>query len=189
MLSYNELTKGILFVMDGEPWEVLESHFLRMQQRKAVVQTKIKNLISGKIVDRNFQPSEAFEEIEIEKIKVKFLYTHRGEFWFNESGNPQVRFSLKAEVLGGSEKFLKPNMEIIAFKFSDKIINIELPVKADYKVIEAPPAIRGDTAQGGTKVITIETGAKITAPLFINEGDIIKINTETGEYVERIKKA
>lgn len=189
MFSYTDLTKGILFVMDGEPWEVLESHFLRMQQRKAVVQTKIKNLISGKIVDRNFQPSDSFKEAEIEKTPVKFLYANRDEFWFNESGNPKTRFFLKAEALGGSEKFLKPNLGITAFKFNDKIINIELPIKADYKVIEAPPAIRGDTAQGGTKVITIETSAKITAPLFIGEGDIIKINTETGEYVERIEKA
>lgn len=188
MFSYTDLTKGILFVMDGEPWEVLESHFLRMQQRKAVVQTKIKNLINGKIMDRNFQPSDAFEEAEIEKIRVKFLYAHRDEFWFNELENPKNRFILKAEALGGSEKFLKPNLEIIAFKFSGNIINIELPIKADYKVIEAPPAIRGDTAQGGTKVITIETSAKITAPLFIGEGDIIKINTQTGGYVERVEK-
>ncbi len=91
MLSYNELTKGILFIMDGEPWEVLESNFLRMQQRKAVVQTKIKNLITGKIIDRNFQSSEAFEEAEMEKMKSRFLYESRGIYWFDEIGNPKNR--------------------------------------------------------------------------------------------------
>lgn len=201
MLSYNELKPGIFIVLDSQPFEVLESQFLRMQQRKPVMRAKIKNLFSGAIVERSFQPIDKIEEAEIEKIKVKFLYTHRDEFWFNEVESPplqrsearsknlsgKVRFSLKAEALGGLEKFLKPNLEIIAFKFSDKIINIELPVKADYKVIEAPPSIRGDTAQGGTKPVTIETGAKISAPLFINEGDTIRINTQTGEYVERVK--
>jgi elongation factor P len=192
MLSYTELIKGVLFIMAGEPWEVLESHFLRMQQRKAVVQTKIKNLISGKIVDKNFQPSDALEEAEIEKVKSRFLYENRRVYWFDEKGNPKNRFSLGVEQIGGQSQFLKPNLEVTALKFSaeggDKIINIELPVKADYEVTEAPPSIRGDTAQGGGKVITIETGAKISVPLFIEAGDIIRINTQTGEYVERIEK-
>jgi elongation factor P len=190
MLSYTDLTKGILFIMDGAPWEVLESHFLRMQQRKAVVQTKIKNLITGKIIDRNFQPSDNFEEAEMEKMKSRFLYENRGVCWFDELDNPKNRFSLKKEELGETTaKFLKPNLPVTALKFQDKIINIELPIKVDYKVVEAPPAIRGDTAQGGSKVVTIETGAKVSVPLFINEGDIVRINTQTGDYVERIEKA
>jgi len=188
MLSYNDLIKGVLFILDNEPWEVLESHFLRMQQRKAVMQTKIKNLINGKIVDRNWQASDYFEEAEVEKIKAKFLYAHRQEFWFSELDNQKNRFSLKGEIIGESEKFLKPNLEISALKFGEKIIKIEMPVKADYKVIEAPPSIKGDTAQGGTKVVTLETGAKVSVPLFINEGDLIKVNTQSGDYVERIDK-
>ena len=84
--------------------------------------------------------------------------------------------------------FLKSNLEITALKFKGKLINIELPIKVDYKIIEAPPAIKGDTAQGGAKAVTIETGAKINVPLFIDEGDIIKVNTQTGEYVERVEK-
>lgn len=189
MLSYTELTKGVLFVMDGEPWEVLEANFLRMQQRKAVVQTKIKNLMTGKIVDRNFQASDNFEEAEMEKMKSVFLYESRGVFWFAEPGNPKNRFSINKEELSEQAvNFLKPNMEISALKFKDKFVSIDLPIKNDYKVVEAPPAIRGDTAQGGTKVVTIETGAKLSVPLFINEGDSVKINTQTGEYVERLEK-
>lgn len=121
-------------------------------------------------------------------MPVQFIYESRGVYWFNEANNPQNRFSLKKEELGGGVNFLKSNLEIIALKFEGKIIRIELPIKIDYKVTEAPPAIKGDTAQGGAKAITIETGAKINVPLFIDEGDIIKVNTQTGEYVERVEK-
>jgi len=187
MLSYTDLTKGTLFIMDGEPWEVLDAHFLRMQQRKAVVQTKIKNLINGKIIDKNFQPSDEFEEAEIEKMKARFLYENRNVFWFDEVSNPRNRFSFSRDILGKKADFLKPNLEVSAVKFNDRIIGIELPIKVDYRVIEAPPALKGNTATGGNKMITIESGAKISVPLFINEGDIIRVNTSTGEYVERVE--
>lgn len=188
MLSYTDLTKGILFIMDGQPWEVLESHFLRMQQRKAVVQTKIRNLISGKIVDRNFQASDEFEEAEIEKKSAVFIYNHRGEYWFTEGEDSKNRFMLSVEILGEAAKFLKPNTKVATVVFGGKVIKVSLPVKMEFEVIEAPPAIRGNTAQGGTKVVTIEGGTKISAPLFVNQGDIVRINTETGDYVERVEK-
>lgn len=188
MLSYTDLKKGILFVLDGEPYEVLDSHFLRMQQRKAVMQTKIRNLITGKIVDRNWQASDEFEEAEVEKKQAIFIYSNRGEFWFHEENNPKNRFSAKEELLGENAKFLKPNTKVTAVFFNNRIIKIYLPVKMDFKVIEAPPSIKGNTAQGGTKMVTIEGGAKISVPLFVDVGDIIRINTETGEYVERVGK-
>lgn len=173
---------------DKQPYLVVESEFVRMQQRKPVMKTKIKNLISGKTLERSFQPSDEIEEAELEKMKAQFIYESRGEFWFHEAGNPKNRFSLKVEEIGNSIKFLKPNLEIIALKFAGKIINIELPIKVDYRVVEAPPAIKGDTAQGGTKIAVIETGAKIIVPLFIQEEDIIRINTQTCEYAERVEK-
>lgn len=195
MLSYTDLTKGVVFVMDGQPYEVLESHFLRMQQRKAVVQTKIRNLITGKVLDRNFQPSDGFEEAEIERKSAIFIYKKPGrgpqaadELWFYEEGNPANRFMLSADVLGEQAQFLKPNTKVGTMVFSDKVIKATLPVKVDFEVIEAPPAIKGNTAQGGTKVVTLEGGTKISAPLFVNQGDIVRINTETGQYVERVEK-
>lgn len=187
MLSYNELKPGIYIIFNGEPYRVEAFEFLRMQQRKPVAKTKIRNLITGKILDRNFQQSDSFEEAEIERIKSRFLYSSRGEFWFSEIDNPKNRFNLKINIVAEAEKFLKPDLGITALKFKDKIINIELPIKVDYQVIEAPPAIKGDTAQGGAKVAVIETGAKISVPLFINEGDVIRVNTITGEYAERVK--
>lgn len=189
MLSYNELKPGIYIIFNGEPYRVEAFEFLRMQQRKPVAKTKIKNLITGKILERNFQQSDFFEEAEIERIKSRFIYSSRGEFWFSEIDNPKNRFNLKMDIVGEAEKFLKPDLETTALKFKDKIINIELPIKVDYKIIEAPPAIKGDTAQGGVKVAVIETGAKINVPLFISEGDVVRVNVQTEEYVERVEKA
>lgn len=185
-LAYTDLTKGVLFIMDGAPYEVVETHFLRMQQRKAVVQTRIRNLITGKLLDRNFQASDNFEEAEIEKKNSMFIYMNKGEYWFHAEGDPKARFSLNAEVVGDQGQFLKPNTKVMTWLFNDKVIKVEIPIKMDFKVIEAPPSIKGNTAQGGTKVVTIEGGAKVSAPLFINEGEMIRINTETGEYVERV---
>ncbi|MBI3459006.1 hypothetical protein HY061_01965 [Candidatus Azambacteria bacterium] len=128
------------------------------------------------------------------KTKAEFLYSHRNEFWFKDN-DKKGRFMLSEEVIGEAKNFLKPATEIIAIRFfpsqgkdadEGKIINIELPVTGDYKVVEAPPAIRGNTSQGGSKVVTIETGAKISTPLFIEVDDIIRVNTERGEYVKRI---
>lgn len=174
--------------MDGEPYLVLEYAFLRMQQRKPTVQTKLKNLITSKIVSKSFQGSDVFEEAEIDKMPIIFLYESKGDYWFCEKGNPKNRFSLKEENISEQAKFLKPNTDIVAYKFGEKIINIELPVKMDYKVIEAPPSFKGNTATGGNKTVKLENGLMMQVPMFINDGDVIRVNTETGEYVERAEK-
>jgi elongation factor P len=185
-LAYTDLTKGTLFIMDGAPYEVVDMHFLRMQQRKATVQTRIRNLITGKLLDRNFQASDNFEEAEIERKNAMFIYAAKGEYWFHEEGNPKARFSLSEELVGTQGQFLKPNTKVQTMIFEEKVIKVEIPIKMDFKVIEAPPSIRGNTSQGGTKSVTIEGGAHVNAPLFINEGDMIRINTTTGDYVERL---
>lgn len=188
MLSYNDLKSGVIFLLAGQPWQVLESNFLRMQQRKPVNQTKIKNLITGKTVSRNFQPSDNFEEAEISLQEIIFLFNHRDKYVFCQKDNRGQRFEIGQELLGESTKFLKADTPLQAVNFKGKIINVKLPVKMDFKVIEAPPGLKGDTAQGGTKIVTIETGASVSVPLFVNAGDIVRLNTQTGEYTERIKK-
>ena len=188
MLGMNDLRVGTFFILEGQPFEVLFSQHLKMQQRRPVMQTKIKNLITGKVIERNFQQSDYFEEADIQKKEVKFLYSHRDEFWLSEIDDPAKRFRLEENIIGEAGKFLKPSTLISALLFNDKIINIELPVKMDFKVIEAPPSSRGNTAQGGTKQVKIETGATVNVPLFIEEEDIIRVNTQTGEYTERVEK-
>ena len=119
---------------------------------------------------------------------MKFLYAHRDKYWFANENDPSKRFELREDILGDSVRFLKPNTVLDSILFKEKIIDIELPVKMDFKVVEAPPAIKGDTAQGGVKQVKIETGASVNVPLFINQDDIVRINTETGEYTERVEK-
>lgn len=187
MLSYGDLKKGVTFILDGDPWQVLESGFLRMQQRKAVMQTKIRNLKNGKIVDRNFQASDSFEEAEIEREPATYIYNNRGEYWFHKRDDKANRMPLDAGTIGDKTIFLKTNLEVTLMKFKDKVINVELPVKVDYEVVEAPPVVKGGTAQGGSKSVKIETGATVTTPMFIGTGDRIVVNTETGEYVERMQ--
>jgi elongation factor P len=186
MLNYNELKPGEYIVIDGQPYVVLEFNFLRMQQRKPVVQTKIKNLITGKIIERSFQSSDKLEEAEIETKLIKYLYNHRGEFWFCEESNPGARFKIEEKMIGDSADLIKSNSLVDSVVFKNQIINIKLPVKVELKVIEASPATKGNTAQGGTKQVKLETGAFINTPLFIKEGDVIRINTATREYVERV---
>ena len=109
MINYNQLKPGVIFIFDGEPCEVMEFSFMRMQQRKPVAQTKIKNLITGKILSRTFQHSDSFEEADMEKKNVKYLYGHRGEYWFCEENNPANRFKLSREQIGAAANFLKPS--------------------------------------------------------------------------------
>lgn len=186
MLEYNEITVGKQIIFDNEPWEVVASHVFRKQQRKPVNATKLKNLITGRMTEYSFHVSEKAEEADIESKNIKFIYERNGEYWFHEESDPSKRFSLSGEQVGFGAKFLKKDAVVKAMVFEEKIIGVKLPIKVELKVVEAPPSTKGNTAQGGNKVVKVETGASVNTPLFINEGDIIRINTETGEYAERV---
>ena len=188
MISYTDLKPGVRVIVDGQPYEVTDSQFVRMQQRKPVMKTKLRSLLTGSVQERAFQPSDRLEEAELEKEDAAFLYAHRGEFWFSEPENSKNRFMMKEDLVGSGAQYLKPSLVVVVIKFQGKIIGIELPIKVEYKVVEAPPSARGNTAQGGSKSITIESGAKVTTPLFVSEGDTIIVNTQTGEYVSRSEK-
>lgn len=185
MLEYNEILTRRYIIVDGEPYEVIDAHIFRMQQRKPQNKTKLRNMISGRVTEMTFHASDKVEEAEIEKKEAKYLYANRGEWWFCEPSNPANRYKIAEATLGDGIKFVKPNTIVELLMFGEQIIGVKLPVKVELKVVEAPPAIKGDTAKGGNKQVKLETGATINAPLFINEGDVIRINTETGEYVER----
>jgi elongation factor P len=188
MLEYNEILPKKVILLDGEPYEVLDAHVFRKQQRKPVNQTKLRHLISGRITEQAFHVSEKVEEADLSTKEVKYLYTNRGENWFCMPANPSERFMLSSDIVGPQGQFLKPNSIVEALIFDEKIIALRLPIKVELKVTDAPPAVRGNTAQGGTKQVTLETGAVINAPLFVNEGDIVRVNTELGTYVERVDK-
>lgn len=188
MLSYYDLRKGVQFIFEGQPYEVLEFRQMGKAQDVVVAQTKIRNLITGKAVPKNFHQGDMFEEAELVKFQAKFLYSHRGKYVFCHADNPGKRFELTQDQLGETIHFLKPNQEVQAIVFKDQIINISPPIKVHIKVSEAPPGVQGDRSQGGTKSVTLETGATVNVPLFVQTGDVIEVNTETGEYVRRIEK-
>lgn len=190
MLEYNEIREKKIIIYNDEPCEVVESHVARTQQRKPQNQVKLKSLISGKTFAATFHVSDMADEADITKREVKFLYHNRGEYWFANPENPRERFQLDEAIVSEAGKFLKENSNVTALIWDNDgeeiTIKISLPIKMEFKVKEAPPAVRGDTAKGGNKIIVLENGATLNAPMFISEGDTIRVNTETGEYVERV---
>lgn len=189
VLSYNEITQKKVIEYNNEPFEVLSSHVFRMQQRKPVNQTKLRSLLSGKVLEISFHQSETVQEADIGNMKAVYLYTNRGDSWFAENGNPKNRFSFPEDAVHDKVQWLKTNSPVDMMTYKDKPATVKIPIKMELKVVEAPPAVKGDTATGGSKQVVLESGATVSTPLFINEGDILRINTETGEYVERADKA
>lgn len=188
MLSYSELKPGVLITLDGEPYEVLSATTVKKQRQKPTNQTKLRNLLSGNVVERTFHQSDTLEEAAVDEQDVEYLYSRRGASFFADPDNPKDRFSLPAEQVSEQLRYLTPNMRVTALKFRDEVVSIKIPIKVDLKVTEAPPNVKGNTAQGGTKPVTLETGISVTTPMFVEAGDTIRVNTETGEYVERVKK-
>jgi elongation factor P len=188
-LQYSEIREKKIIIHDNEPCEVVESHVARTQQRKPQNQVKLRSLISGKVFPATFHVSDSADEADIIKRDITFLYQNKGEYWFCDPEDKSKRFKLDEALIGVAGKFLKQNGNVTALVWDNDgeevTIKLSLPIKMEFKVKEAPPAVRGDTSKGGVKVIVLENGSTLTAPMFINEGDIIRVNTETGDYVER----
>jgi len=191
VLQYNEVKERKYIVYNTEPYEVLSSHVFRKQQRKPVNQVKMRNLITGKMAENSFHSTDKVEEADISKKTIIFLFQKQNrqqgitEYWFSNEDDRSNRFALSEELVGPSKSFVKENEPITALVYNDQIVGITLPMKVDLKVTEAVPAVAGNTAQGATKQVTLETGALVTVPLFIKQGDVLTINTTTGEYVSR----
>lgn len=187
MIQYNEVRPGVAVIVEGEPYVCTWNNVMQKQQRRPVNQTKLRHIIRGNVIEYSFQQSDKLQEAEIESKPAMFVFhdERKGEWVFHDIKDKSKRFSLSDEVVGEPGRFLKPNTQVETKSFNGEIFAAALPIKVDLKVTEAPPSIRGNTAQGGTKIVVLETGATVDAPLFVNEGDMIRINTTTGEYVER----
>ena len=184
--SLNSIRAGIILLYNGEPYQVQTANFVRMQQRKPVMQTKLRHLVTGKVLEYSFKPGESVEEAGLEKQKANYLYSDATNAYFMDQENYE-QFGIALSTVGSGALLLKEGIEVTALIFNEKPISVELPKKIDLAVTSAPPAIKGDSAQGRVmKTVTVETGATLQTPLFVNEGDVIRINTETGEYVERV---
>lgn len=190
MLEYSEIRTGKIIIYEDEPCEVMDNHVARTQQRKPQNQVKLKSLLSGRTWNTVFHASDKADEADITKKDVKFLYANKGEYWFSDPEDPKDRFKLDEKILGDSAKYLKTNENVAALVWDndgeEQIISIKLPVKMEFIVKDAPPSIKGNTANGGGKLVTLENGIKLNVPFFIETGETIRINTENGEYVERV---
>ena len=189
VLSYNEITLKKVIIHEGDPCLVIASHVFRKQQRKPVNNTKLKNLKSGRLLEVTFHQNETAEEAELETKTITYIYKKPGEYWFHIAGKPAERFFLSEDLVGEQGRFLKERSDIDAVVFDDEVIALKFPIKMDLKVTEAMEAVKGNTSSGALKEVTVETGATLMVPMFINAGDIISINTETGDYSERVEKA
>lgn len=189
VLSYNEILPKCIIDYNKEPYEVLSAHIFRMQQRKPVNQTKLRHLVSGKVVEISFHQNETVTEAEVDKMPANYLYTNRGESWFAEVGNAKNRFSFPEEVVHDKVQWLTPNSLVEVLTYEEKPMTIKIPVKVGLVVKDAPPTVKGNTVSGGTKLVELVTGAKVDVPLFINTGDIVRINTDSGLYTERVTKS
>jgi elongation factor P len=189
VLSYNEILPKCIINYNKEPYEVLSSHVFRMQQRKPVNQTKLRHLVLGKVLEISFHQNETVSEADIGRMQAVYLYTNRGESWFAEEGNPKNRFSFPADRVHDKVQWLAPNTVVEVMTYEEKPVTIKIPIKVELEVKDAPPAVKGNTVSGGTKLVTLSTNTTIAVPLFINPGDIVRMNTDTGEYAERVEKA
>ena len=188
-LQYSGLTAKVNVILDGDPFVVLSSAIAKKDRQKASNNVKLKNLRTGGVIDRTFHQSDTLEEAEVSKRTVKYLYHNRGQYFFCSPDNPGERFSLTDEVVGELSKYVSGNDLVEALVFNDEIINVLTPIKVSLKVAEASEAVKGNTSSGATKEVTLETGLKLNVPQFINRGDTVRVNTDTGEYTERVKKA
>lgn len=191
LLPYNEVREHKIIIWEGQPYEVITSHVFRKQQRKPVNATKIKNLITGRVAEISFASSDKIEEADISTRKALYLYIAKGEVWFCDTKDKANRFAIKEEVVGDKIKFVKSNTEVELSIFTDKedeelIIGVKLPIKVELRIKDVAPSIKGASVTGGNKVATLETGATIQVPMFIENDELVRINTETGEYVERV---
>lgn len=185
MYEITELKPGRAIQIDGEPFVVLTSVFGRKSQDKANMQCKLRNLKTGAIIARNFQGSEKIQPADVGRRRVQFLYSNAGVFTFMDSENYD-QFDLPEEIIGDGALYLVDGGEVDALMFEEKPIGITLKPTVELKVVETIPGVKGDTATGGNKPAKLESGAKVNVPLFVNEGDIVKVNTETGLYMGRV---
>ena len=185
MIDVNELRKGVTFTMDGELYKVLEYQHHKPGRGKATIRTTLRNLRTGATIQKNFISGDRVDDIRIERRGVQYLYTDGDLYYFMDT-ETYDQTPLSAAVLGDQAIYLKESMELVLSTYEGEPLDIELPTTVEMKVVKSEPAIAGNTATGALKKVTLETGLKVQVPLFIEEGDSIRVDTRTGEYVTRV---
>ncbi len=184
MLTMNDLRVGVAITHEGEPYVVLWSDFMRTAMRKPVMRTKLRNLISGRVLELTFKPDDKIQEADLERNKASYLYAQNGEHYFMDQ-TTYDQFFLSNDQLGDQAKYLKEGLEVQVLNYEGRPVTIQIPKKVEFTVVEAPDAVRGDTATNTSKTIKLDNGLEVRAPMFIKQGERILVNTETGEYSAR----
>jgi elongation factor P len=188
MYDSSDIRKGLKIMMDGAPYTVVEFQFVKPGKGAAFTRTKVKNLLTGAVLERNFRSGEKFEPANVETKTMQYLYKDADSFVFMDTSTyDQVQ--IPETTIGESSDYMPENINVEVLFFQDRAVGVTLPNFIEQAIVETEPGFRGDTATGSTKPGKISTGATINVPLFISVGDIIKIDTRTGDYIERVGRA
>ena len=184
MISTNDFRTGVTVTIDGDAWQVVEFQHVKPGKGAAFVRAKMRNLCTGAVVERTFNAAERMPKAVVDRRAMQYLYQN-GDLYVFMDNETYEQSELSKEQLGNAINFLKENMEAKIMVYDTRILGVELPNTVELKVQETEPGIKGDTATGGSKNATLETGYVVKVPLFINEGDVLRIDTRSGEYIER----
>jgi len=186
VISTAEFRNGAKIEIDGEPFVMIEFQHVKPGKGGAFVRTKLKSLRTGNVIDRTYRSGEKVDTPNLEEKNMQYLYASGDDYFFMDNETYE-QSSMSAEQLGDNRKWLKENMVIKVLYHNDNPIGVEVPMFIELKVVQADPGVKGDTASGGSKPATLETGAVVKVPLYLEEGEVIRVDTRTGEYMERVK--
>ncbi len=184
MISTNDFRTGATVEIDGQPWSVVEFQHVKPGKGSAFVRSKLRNVETGAVIERTFRAGEKLPRATLDRREVQYLYNAGDDYTFMDTQTfDQV--TLSKDQVGDNTRFMLENMNLFLIHHNSRLIGIELPNSVELKVVRADPGLRGDTASGGTKPVTVETGYIVNVPLFIQEGDVLRIDTRSGLYIER----
>jgi len=183
-ISINQFKQGLTVLIDGQVYSIVDYEHVKPGKGAAFCRTRLKNLATGQLIERTFRDGEKIQEAFVEERRIQFLYRGGEDFYFMDLED-YSQFPLKLEALGEVYKFLKEGMEIVGYFYNQQLLNVRLPQFVELEVVDTQPGVKGDSVKPGTKPATLETGAEVQVPLFIEKGDIIKVDTRTGKYVSR----
>jgi len=186
VISTSDFRKGAKIEFRGAPYEIVDFQHVKMGRGGAIVRTRLKNLKTGSIIDETFKAGERFETPDLQERSMQYLYRERDLCYFMDTENYE-QLPLTTEQLGDARKFLKENMVVTVLFYKGSPLTVELPIFVELMIAKTEPGVRGDTASGGSKPAVLETGATVRVPFHLNEGDIIKVDTRTSEYIEKVK--
>jgi elongation factor P len=185
MIDVNDLRKGVTFELDGQLLRVIEYHHHKPGRGNAVIRTKVRNLRTGATFEKTFQSGDRVQDVRIEAREMQYLY-HDGDFYTFMDTQTYEQIVMEPKLLEENIHYLRDGMSVVVQMNGEEPLGIEMPTAVELKVVQSDAAVRGDTATGSNKLVTVETGYRVQVPLFVNEGDTIRIDTRTGEYVTRV---